>query len=119
MPEISRHGVLAGMGAGLGNILIFNHFLPSLADVQGVDPYNVDIESAERKALFVCTAWTLLLTFITQKAETFIIGGAVLVGEDFAFKHANAINPATGSTQSPGGQEMTLSPLPDYTEGTG
>lgn len=117
---VSRHAVEVGVLGGLGEALIFAHFMPSVADIRAEEPYNQDIEKAERTALLVGTGWLILLTAFTQKAETFAIAGAVLVGVDFAFKHANATYPGSGTMQPPGSSsDMTLSPLPDYTEGTG
>jgi hypothetical protein len=121
MPEgISRHAVEVGVLAGLGNLIIFNHFVPPVADIREVDPYNSDIEKSERTALVVATAWTLIVSAFTKKVETFAIAGAVLVGVDFAFKHANAVYPSTGTMQAPGGGvSPTLAPIPDYSEQTG
>jgi hypothetical protein len=122
MPEgISRHAVEVGVFAGLGNLLIFNHFLPPIADIRGAEPNDQDIEKSERTALLVGTAWTVLVSAFTGKMETFAIAGLALVGADFAFKHANAVFPSTGTIQAPGtmDQQPNLSPLPDYTEGTG
>jgi hypothetical protein len=118
---ISRHAVEVGIMAGLGNILIFNHFMPPVADIRQAQPYDQDIEKSERTALLVCTAWTILVSAFTQKIETFAIAGAVLVGVDFAFKHANGVYPSTGTLQPPGGtsQQTGLAPVADYTEGTG
>jgi hypothetical protein len=122
MPEgISRHAVEVGVFAGIGNLIIFNHFLPPIADIRQAEPMDGDIEKSERTALLVCTAWTVLVSAFTGKLETFAIAGLALVGADFAFKHANAVYPSTGTVQAPGGmdQQPNLSPLPDYTEGTG
>jgi hypothetical protein len=118
---ISRHAVEVGILAGLGNVLIFNHFMPPVADIRQAEPYNQDIEKSERTALLVCTAWTVLVSAFTQKVETFAIAGAVLVGVDFAFKHANAVYPSSGTMQAPGGnsEQTGLSPMADYSEGSG
>jgi hypothetical protein len=117
---INRHAVELGVGVGLVNSLIFMHFLPPVADVRTAEPYNQDIEGSERTALLATTMFTLLVAGFAKSWDTFIIGGVVIVGVDFAFKHANAVNPDTGKmNQAPesGGLNMdTVHPLPDYSQ---
>lgn len=57
--------------------------------------------------------------------DTFVVAGAVLVAADFAYKHANAVSPATGKMQpttSPGidtSDNQESFNMPDYSGGTG
>jgi len=104
---------------GLANTVIFLHFLPPVADVRSADAFNQQIESSERTALMATTALTLLVAGFARSVETFMIGGAVVVGVDFAFKHANAVNPSTNKMMTSGGQGMdtgNVHPLPDYSQ---
>lgn len=123
MPEagISRHAVEVGLLAGLGNLFIFTHFMPPIADVRQAQPFDQTIEKSERTALLIGTGWTVLVTAYTKKAETFAIAGGILAALDYGFKHANAVNPQTGTMKSPNtmGQEANVYSMPDYTEGTG
>lgn len=112
---INRHGVELGVLVGLGNLLIFNHFMPPLADVKSTPQFDQQCETCEREALMACTAFTLLVAGFARSMDTFIVGGVVVVGVDFAFKHAIAVHPETNSMQSPGMQSgATVHPLPDY-----
>jgi hypothetical protein len=116
---ISRHGVEVGAIGGLANLLIFQHFMPPVADVQATTQFNTSLEKNEREALVLGTIWTGILTALTRKAETFIIAGSILVAIDFAYKHANAVDPGTGKMASAGVEQQAYS-LPDYeTSGTG
>lgn len=114
---INRHGIELGVLVGLGNTLIFMHFMPPVSDVRAADPFNQQVESSERTALLVTTAFTLLVAGFGRSVETFMVGGAVIIGVDFAFKHANAVNPNTNKMvpAGSGGLDTTgVHPLPDY-----
>lgn len=114
---INRHAVELGVVVGLANTVIFLHFLPPVADVKGADTFNTDIETSEREALMITTAFTLLVAGFARSLETFMIGGAVIVGVDFAFKHANAVVPGTSKMAPANAQTIdagTSHPLPDY-----
>jgi hypothetical protein len=59
--------------------------------------------------------FTLTVAGLARSMEVFAIGGTVLVGLDFAIKHANAVDPNTHKMA--GAQEADQSesfPMPDY-----
>ena len=105
---------LISVGVGLADVLIFQHFVPSVADIRVGDKFNKDIEHAELEGLAVGTAFTILVSIMTGGLEPFIVGGAILVGLDFATKHANAVDPNTGKVASAESTESTSYPMPDY-----
>lgn len=114
---VNRHAVELGVFTGLVNTVIFLHFLPPVADVKTFPASNPDIESSERTALLATTAFTLLVAGFARSWDTFIIAGAVVVGVDFAFKHANAVSPETGSMVQPENAGLdNVHPLPDYAQ---
>jgi hypothetical protein len=105
---------LISVGVGIADVLIFQHFVPSVTDIRVADKFNKDIEHAELEALAVGTAFTVLVSIMTGGLEPFIVGGAILVGLDFASKHANAVDPNTGKMASQEATESTSYPMPDY-----
>lgn len=110
-----KNGITAGILVGAADILIFQHFVPTHADVRRADSYNNDIEAAERKALYIATIFTLLVAGFARSAEVFAIGGLTIVGIDFTLKHANAVNPQSGKVESATQSGVsTAFPLPDY-----
>jgi hypothetical protein len=119
--SLSRTAVEIGVIGAVGEFLIFNHFMPPVIDVRANQPYDTEIEKSERTGLIVGAAFLALLTsFSPGRIETFAIVGGALVAIDFAYKHANAVHPATGGVQSEMGQEQNIYSVPDYTaEGTG
>jgi hypothetical protein len=115
---VNRHAVELGVLVGLADTVIFLHFLPPVADVKTFPANNQDIESSERTALMVTTAFTLLVAGFARSWDTFVIAGAVIVGVDFAFKHANAVSPETGGKMiQPANAGLdNVHPLPDYSQ---
>lgn len=118
---VSKAAVEVGVIGAVGEFLIFNHFMPPVIDVRAQQPYNKEIEKSERTGLIVGTAFLVLLTAFTQKVETFAIVGGALVAIDYAYKHANAVHPVSGTMQGQMGEEQSLYSVPDYeaSEGTG
>lgn len=120
---MSRSAVEIGVIGAVGEFLIFNHFMPPVLDVRSNQPHDSEIEKAERTGLLVGAAFlALLVSFSPGRIETFAIVGGALVAVDFAFKHANAVHPASGTMQGMMGAEQSLYTLPDYEgaeEGTG
>jgi|HubBroStandDraft_6_1064221.scaffolds.fasta_scaffold150419_2 hypothetical protein len=97
--RVSGQAVQVGVLVGLGNLLIFNHFLPSVADVRQGTPHDPIIEGSERTALFVGIGFSVIAAAYVRSFDTFVVATAVLVAADFAYKHANAHNPSTGKMQ--------------------
>lgn len=110
---INRHAVELGVLVGLGDTLIFMHFLPPVSDVRAATPFNSQVESSERTALLVTTAFTLLVSGFARSLETFMIAGAVVIAVDFTYKHANAVNPNTNK-MVPAGQAGLTGGQPPY-----
>jgi hypothetical protein len=119
---LSRSAVEIGVVGAVGEFLIFSHFMPPVIDVRANQPYDKEMEKSERSGLIVGAVFlALLVGFSPGKLETFAIVGGSLVAIDFAYKHANAVNPGTGGMQSDAGEDQSLYSIPDYEDqdGTG
>lgn len=117
MPSFNRHAVEVGVLAGIGNLLIFQHFMPPVTDVKAADQFNPLVESSERTALLVSIGFNAIVAGAVRSWDTFMVGAIVIIGVDFAYKHANAFNPETGNMSGGAPQEMdtsSLHPLPNY-----
>lgn len=113
----NRHAVEIGVLAGVANLLIFQHFMPTVSDVKASDQFNPLIESSERTALLVAVGSTAVIATFVRSWDTFLVGAIVILAADFAYKHANAVNPSTGTMQAPGTDSGgSLHPLPDYAD---
>jgi hypothetical protein len=119
MATFNRHAVEVGVLAGIGNLLIFQHFMPPVTDVKSAEPFDILSESSEREALIASVVFTAAVAGAVRSWDTFLIAGAVLVGVDFAYKHANAVHPVTGKMSGPAPMQLDdgateTHPLPDY-----
>lgn len=119
MPINPQNATTAGVMVGIVDVLIWRHFVPNMSDVRTAQPFNGDIESAERTALLVGTMFTLVVAGFARSAEVFAVGGLVLVALDFATKHANAVHPDTGKMAGMGPGDVSTGtsqsfPMPDY-----
>ena len=115
---LSKTAVEIGVVGAVGEFLIFNHFMPPVIDVRANQPFDTEIEKSERTGLIVGAAFLALITAMSPgKLETFALVGGALLAMDYAYKHANAVHPASGSME--GGGEQNLYAVPDYeAEGT-
>lgn len=119
MAGFNRHAVEVGVFVAIGDILIFRHFMPAVADIRTAPAFNSDIEGSERMALGVATIFTGAVALFVKSWDTFLVGGIVTIALDMSYKHANAISPETGSmAQPPGSQPIgendAAYSLPDY-----
>jgi hypothetical protein len=117
---INKHAVELGVLTGVGNLLIFQHFMPPVTDVKAGDQFDLLTESSERTALLVAIGFSGLVAGFVQSWDTFLVAGAVIIGVDYAYKHAIAVHPQTGTVQGPAGSaEMNAGSahsLPQYAD---
>jgi hypothetical protein len=112
---VNRRAVEVGVLTGVGNLLIFQHFMPPVTDVKAADQFNPFAETSERTALLLSVGFSAAVATFVRSWEAFLVAGIVIVGVDFAYKHAIAVHPATGTMKGPGQDEGgSVHPLPDY-----
>jgi hypothetical protein len=118
--SVNRHAVELGVLVGVGNLLIYQHFMPPVTDVKMGEQYEQNAESSERTALLVAIGFSALAATFVKSWDTFLVAGVVIIGVDFAYKHAIAVHPATGTMTTPGEQigsdNDNVHPLPDYAD---
>jgi hypothetical protein len=126
MPSLpDERAVQLGVLVAIGNLLIFQHYLPPVVDERAGDQFDTAAEKAEREALFVSIAFSAVVAGYVRNWHTFVIAGLGIVIVDFAHKHANAINPFSQTMQVPGGtipsglDASGVHNLPDYQTATG
>ena len=113
---LNKNAVQLGVLVGVGNLLIYQHFMPPVTDVKVGEQFNQLAEGSERTALLVSVGFSAIAAGFVKSWDTFLIAGIVIVGIDFAYKHAIACHPATGTMQSPMESSGNVHPLPDYAE---
>ena len=118
---VNRHAIELGVLVVVGNLLIFQHFMPPVTDVKMGEQFEQNAERSERTALLVAIGFSALAATFVKSWDTFLIAGAVIIGVDYAYKHAIAVHPATGTMQTPGetmgsDDSDNVHPLPDYAD---
>jgi hypothetical protein len=117
--------VAVGIGISALDLLIFDHFVPSVADVRTAAPQNSDVETARRQATIYCVGINGLVSLMTRDWNVFLIGGMTTAAMSWLIVHANTVNPVTGTMKSPGEQAQSDSngatnenmyPLADYSD---
>lgn len=94
---------------------IYNHAMPSTADIRGVAQHNPDIETTRKHAAIESVVLLGVVFAVTRDFNAFIIGGVATILVDMSFKHANAVSPATGRADTSAGAMISnVYPLPDY-----
>jgi hypothetical protein len=97
MPLPDDTSVAVGLATGGIAFTVFNMSLPPLTDVRAADPENGDVFGAERTATWVAAGIVTGVSLITSDATVFIIGGSVVVALAWLYRHANEVNPVSGT----------------------
>lgn len=107
---------LVGLMTAAGVFLIYNNALPSITDLRSAPAHNDDAETARKHATYESVALVGLVFLVARDLNSYIIGGAALVGIDLMYKHANATNHTTGKLDtSTDGQGMSnVYAMPEY-----
>jgi hypothetical protein len=106
MALANESSLAIGLAVGGVAFTVFNMSLPPLTDVRSADPENGDVFSAERTATWVAAGLVTGVALIAKDATVFVIGGTVVVAMAWLYRHANEVNPvsgtATGDLEIPG-----------------
>ena len=89
------------LGVGLATVVvvfaIFQNATPPLTDIRAADPFDPDIEASERLATWTSAGTVAAVSLIARDPTIFILGGAATVAMAWWHRHADAVNPITGS----------------------
>jgi hypothetical protein len=75
---------------------IYQTSMPSLCDVHNTNPHNQAIDSGRKKAMVLSAGIVSGAFLLTKDINVFIAGGAVFLGLEWSYRHANASHPETG-----------------------
>jgi hypothetical protein len=92
-PEVSL-----GLGLATGAVVYgtWQHFIPNQADVRVGKPGDETLEKARKQAAWFSAAIVGGISLIAKDPTIFIIGGAIVVGLDWATRGNNWTNPLSG-----------------------
>jgi hypothetical protein len=97
-PDKSLLVGLAGAGAVWA---IHNNLTPNVADVRVADKDDNDVEAAEKTATLMGSALAVGLGLLARDATVFVITETVVIAMAWTYRHANQVDPRTGSTLPP------------------
>lgn len=97
----SDKSLLVGLGLAAGVFAIHQNLTPSLADVRVADPEDRDVDSSERTATMIGSALVTAVALMARDATVFIIGETVVLAMSWTYKHANTVDPRTGTVNPP------------------
>jgi hypothetical protein len=92
--------VAMGIATGVMVWAIWDRSLPDAATMHATRPYDINIESGRKKAVYTSAAVLSAVTLLTKDVNVFILGGIVLVALDVHARHANITAPDTGALVS-------------------
>lgn len=92
-PEISLP-VALGTGAVVVGIYTLN--MPGLTDVKGAPAGNPHVAGSRKVATWESIGLVGVLSLLTKDPVVFLVGGLMVVGMDFAYRHANVQDPQNG-----------------------
>lgn len=96
-PEVSLPTALATAAIVY---VTYDHALPSIADSRAGGMNDAHLHSAERQAAWTSAAIVGSISLIAKDPNVFIIGGGMIIALSWWHRHANAVNPATGTVDS-------------------
>lgn len=76
---------------------IYTNMTPTLAEIRHQDPQDPNIASSRKAATWTAAAVVGGISLMAKDATIFIIGAYTIIGMDFFTRHANEVNPATGT----------------------
>ena len=97
-----------GILTAVGVYLIYQNALPSLADLRMGPPNEDNAEMARRHAAWKSAGLITIVFLVARDLNSYIIGGAALVGLDYMYKHNNAI--VSGTKEMEGSNAGNLAP---------
>lgn len=110
---------MLGIANGALIASIYDKTIPSVAAVRAADSNDSDIEAARKHAAWASAGVLGFMYLLTRDRNSFLIGGLVLATMDIMVKHANGINPSTGTLDGTNQETIDPSlvnqyPLPNY-----
>jgi len=81
---------------------IFQTQMPPTAEQRVTMPGNQHLAASRKTATWTAAAVVAGISLIAADPAIFIVGGAMVVAEDFICRHANAVHPQTGKVVADG-----------------
>ena len=80
---------------------IYSNATPTIADIRVAKPGDKDIEASRKMAAWTSAAVVAGVSLIARDATIFVVGGSMVIVLDWWHRHANEVNPMTGTATAP------------------
>lgn len=104
-PDASLGVGLATAGVVFG---IYSQATPSIADIRVADQNDDHIASSDKTALWTSIVIVSGVSLLAKDPTIFILGGSMALVMSWWTKHANALNPITGTLSSIAPQQVDV-----------
>lgn len=101
-PEVSLPVGLAVAAVVYG---IYSNATPTIAEIRHAEPNDPAIASSRKAATWTAAAVVGGISLLAKDPTIFTIGAGMVVAMDFWTRHANLVNPGTGTATVRGAQE--------------
>lgn len=99
-PRISGEtSVIASLSVVALVVAIYNAKIGPVSDVHATGANDGNIAAGIRKAGWTSLGVVAAISLLAGDTNVIILGGAAVVAEELAYRHANMTNPATGQIQ--------------------
>ncbi len=93
-PEVSLPTGLAVAAVVYG---IYSNMTPTIADIRHNEPGDPNISSSRKAATWTAAAVVSGISLMTKDPTIFVIGSSMVIAMDYLTRHANLVNPLTGT----------------------
>lgn len=99
-PRLSGdNSIIASLAAVAIVIAIYQAKVGPVSDVHATDAGDGNMAASIRKAGWESLAVVSAVALLAGDLHIVILGGATVIAEEFAYRHANMTNPSTGKIQ--------------------
>lgn len=88
--------VMVALATGALVYGVYQHNLPSVAEVHQTEPYNINIDAARKKAMWTSVGVIGAAFLLTRDPNVFMIGTGAFLVLEWSQRHANTTHPNTG-----------------------
>lgn len=75
---------------------VYQFSLPSVTEVHGAMPHNINVASSQKKAMWESAAIVSGAFLLTKDANVFMAGALTFLFLEWSYRHANAVHPESG-----------------------
>ncbi len=101
MPLKNETSLMVGLATAAGVWGIHQNMLPSIADIRLGPVGDLDIDDSERAATITAMALVGGISLMAKDWTVLIIGGSAAIAMAWLTRHANTVDPRTGSATTP------------------